>query len=118
MLVTCIFFFSHNSFYLIQNNFFPIWITFDLSSADALNLDWFEILSFGKDLKVAFFDGNCFRIERKCYVTLDDFATTTRIFIWFLDLILYFYAPTSKDRGILFYRCPPVRPSVCLSART
>ena len=28
-----------------------------------------------------------------------------------------FYAPASIDRGILFYRCPSVCPSVCLSAK-
>ena len=44
ILVTSIFSFSHNVFYPIQN-------TFIVSSANALNMDWSEILSFGKELK-------------------------------------------------------------------
>ena len=50
MLVTSIFFFSHNVLYLIQNKF-AIWTMFNLSSANAFNLDLSKILSFGKELR-------------------------------------------------------------------
>ena len=49
MLVTSIFFYSHNVFYLIQNKF-AIWITFNLSSANAFNLDQSNNLTSGKEL--------------------------------------------------------------------
>ena len=52
MLVTSNFLFSQNVFYLIQNKF-VIWITFNLWSASAFNLDWSKILLFGKELKTA-----------------------------------------------------------------
>ena len=47
MLVTSIFSFSRNVFYRSQNKF---QVTFDLSSANAFNLDKSKILSFGKEL--------------------------------------------------------------------
>ena len=48
MLVTSIFFFSHNC--ILSRTNFAIWITFNLSSANALNLEWSKILLFGKEL--------------------------------------------------------------------
>ena len=38
-------------FSILSRTDFTIWITFNLSSANAFNLDWSEILSFGKELK-------------------------------------------------------------------
>ena len=52
MLVTNIFSFSHNVFYSPQNKFQFLSNNF-LSSANPFNLDWYQILLFGKDLKVA-----------------------------------------------------------------
>ena len=49
MLVTSIFFFSHNVFYHMKDNF-NISSKIDLLSANAFNLDQFEILSSGNGL--------------------------------------------------------------------
>ena len=49
MLVTSIFFFSHNVFYSSQHKFRSLSSSI-LSSATTLNLDWFKILSSGKEL--------------------------------------------------------------------
>ena len=55
MLVTSIFFFSHNVFYHPQHKF----QLFFFSSANALNLDHSKVLSFGKELKVVENDEKC-----------------------------------------------------------
>ena len=47
MPVTSIFFFSHNVFYPLEDNF-NIWETFHLSSANSLNLGKPKILLSGK----------------------------------------------------------------------
>ena len=49
MLVTNIFSFSHNLFYPSQNKF-QFLAEFNLSSANAFNLEQSKNLSFGKDL--------------------------------------------------------------------
>ena len=48
MLVTSIFFFSHNNFYSSQHKFQSLSSSI-LWSATTLNLDWFKILSSGKE---------------------------------------------------------------------
>ena len=49
MLVTSIFSFSHNVSYSSQHKF-QFLSRYYLSSANALNLDWFKIFPFGKEL--------------------------------------------------------------------
>ena len=52
MLVTSIFFFSHNVFYPMKHNFNVLsYIEFNLSSSNAFNLGKPKILSSGKGLK-------------------------------------------------------------------
>ena len=52
MLVTSIFFFSHNLFYSSQNKFHFFQSHFILSSANAFNLDQSKISSFGEELEL------------------------------------------------------------------
>ena len=49
MLVSSIFSSSHNIYYTVQKANFKFSVTFTLLSANAFNLDWPEILSFGKE---------------------------------------------------------------------
>ena len=51
MLVTSIFFFSPNVFYLIQNKFCHL-MAFKSSSVNAFNLDCSKLLSFSKELNL------------------------------------------------------------------
>ena len=62
MLVTSIFSFSHNVFYLSKNRF-NFSISFILSSANPSNLDLSKILLFGKELNTL-----------NSLVTTDDFG--------------------------------------------
>ena len=63
MLVTSIFSFSCNIFFPSKKNF-SYWVTFILSSANAFNLVWSTILSFGR-VKVSSNKGRMQRIQMR-----------------------------------------------------